>query len=114
MSKTQQNVFWQSFFFYNFASEMAKNLKNNLMIFALGMFIVPNQIFFKIQKQRHLLQNRKIRERLQSSSKNLSPCHDKKIKKSCNSNCAKFLLIKCFLACEETDKSLEIFLKRYF
>ena len=39
-------MYFGKVFFYNFAPEMAKHLKIIVMIFALGMFIVPNQMLF--------------------------------------------------------------------
>ncbi len=102
-------MYFGKVFFYNFAPEMAKHLKIIVMIFALGMFIVPNQMLFAQNTETACCTTEKSEKDCCSASKKSSPCHDtSKKSQSCNSNCAKCTscsLSVVFLG-EETDKSL--------
>ena len=88
---------------------MAKHLKIIVMIFALGMLIVPNQMLFAQNTETACCTTEKSEKDCCSSSRKSSPCHDtSKKSQSCNSNCAKCTscsLSVVFLG-EETDKSL--------
>ena len=55
---------------------MAKHLKIIVMIFALGMFIVPNQMLFAQNTETACCTTEKSDKDCCSSSKKSSPCHD--------------------------------------
>ena len=55
---------------------MAKHLKIIVMIFALGMFIVPNQMLFAQNTETACCTKEKSEKDCCSSSKKSSPCHD--------------------------------------
>ena len=88
---------------------MAKHLKIIVMIFALGMFIVPNQMLFAQNTETTCCAKEKAEKDCCSSSKKSNPCHDtSKKSQSCNNNCTKCnsCSLNIVFIGEETDKSI--------
>lgn len=68
---------------------MAKRLKIALMIFALGIFIVPKQMIFAQETEMSCC-NKTSSKKECCQKENSKPCHDSKNQKnSCEGNCAK-------------------------
>lgn len=67
---------------------MAKNIKIVLMIFCLGIFVFPKQIFFAETQEMSCCKNEKPSKSCCDKEKS-SPCKDSKNKHhSCDGNCA--------------------------
>lgn len=89
---------------------MAKHLKIIVMIFALGMFIVPNQLLFAQKTETSCCNKEKSEKDCCGSSKKSEPCHDGSQKsQSCNSNCTKCssCSVNLVFLGEETKQSIE-------